>query len=96
MTTFHVDSDQVLTTASAAQATIERLMADTAGLNAQLTGLQGAWSGQASAAFQSAVAEWRAVQQSVEQTLAGVQQALGAAGSRYAEVEQANAALFVR
>ena len=63
---------------------------------AQLTGLQGSWSGQASSAFQAAVHDWRATQQHVEQSLAGLNQALGAAALHYGDVEAANARLFVR
>ncbi|MDR5699709.1 WXG100 family type VII secretion target [Agromyces aerolatus] len=96
MSTFQVDSDQLHTATQGAQATMERIRADVGGLMAQLTGLQASWSGQASAAFQGAVAQWRATQLQVEQSLESLNQALGVSASQYLEVEQANARLFAR
>ena len=42
------------------------------------------------------MADWRATQQQVEQSLAELNQALGIAATQYAEAEQANARLFLR
>lgn len=96
MSAFQVDAEQVQQTATAAMATASRISADTAGLLAQLTGLQSSWSGSAALAFQDTLNQWRATQQVVEQSLASIQQALAAAASQYAEVEQANLRLFSR
>jgi early secretory antigenic target protein ESAT-6 len=96
MSTFQVDSEQLQSTTQSARATMERIRADVGGLMAQLTGLQSSWSGQASTAFQAAAAQWRATQLQVEQSLEGLNQALGVSASQYLEVEQANARLFVR
>ena len=96
MTRYQVDSEQVQMATQGAQGTIERIRSEVASLLAQLTGLQGSWSGQAATAFQGAVADWRVTQQHVEESLAGLSQALGAAAMHYADVEQANARLFVR
>lgn len=94
MTSYQVDSEQLHAATQGAQATMERIRADVGGLMAQLTGLQGSWTGQAAAAFQSAAAEWRATQAHVEQALDGLNRALGLSASQYLEVEQANARLF--
>lgn len=96
MTMFQVDSEHVAQTAESARATADRLSADTVALTTLLTGLQSSWTGTASSAFQTALADWRSTQQVVEQSLAGIQQALVAAGVQYADVEQANARLFAR
>ena len=96
MTRYQVDSEQVQMATQSAHGTIERIRSEVASLLAQLTGLQGSWSGQASTAFQAAVADWRATQQHVEESLAGLNHALGAAAIHYADVEQSNARLFVR
>ncbi|WP_353816400.1 WXG100 family type VII secretion target [Agromyces sp. SYSU T00266] len=96
MTRYQVDSEQVHAATQSMQGTIGRIQSEVGALLAQLTGLQGSWSGQASAAFQAAVADWRLTQQHVEQSLAGLNQALGAAAMHYADAEQANARLFVR
>ncbi|GAA2045806.1 WXG100 family type VII secretion target [Agromyces tropicus] len=96
MTRYQVDSEQVQAATQGVQATIGRIQSEVAALLAQLAGLQGSWTGQASTAFQSAVADWRVTQQHVEQSLAALNQALGAAAAHYADAEQANARLFVR
>jgi early secretory antigenic target protein ESAT-6 len=96
MTQFQVDSDALISTTATARATMSRIQAEVAALLGQLTGLEGSWTGQASAQFQAAVAAWRSTQQHVEQSAEVLNQALGQAGQQYAEVEQANARLFVR
>ena len=70
--------------------------AEVQALLGQLTSLEGSWSGQASVAFQAVVADWRATQQRVEESLVGITTALGSAGQQYAEIEQANVRLFGR
>lgn len=94
MSTFQVDASQVLSIAHSAAATAGRISSDTAGLLAQLTGLQSSWSGAAALAFQDTVTQWRTTQQVVEQSLANIHQALAAAATQYSEVEQANLRLF--
>lgn len=96
MTRYQVDSEQVAAATQSVQGTIGRIQSEVASLLGQLNGLQGSWSGQASVAFQAAVADWRGTQLQVEQSLAGLSQALGAAATHYAEAELANARLFLR
>jgi WXG100 family type VII secretion target len=96
MTSYQVDSAQLQSATQGAQATMERIRGDVGALMAQLTGLQGSWSGQAAAAFQAAAAQWRSTQQQVEQSLESLNQALGVSAAQYLEVEQANARLFTR
>jgi len=96
MTSYQVDSEALVSAANATRGTIGRIEADVIGLHGQLVGIEAVWSGQASAAFQGAVANWKSVQQQVEECLAGLNQALGLAGQQYAEIEQANTRLFAR
>ena len=96
MTRYQVDSEQVQLATQSAQGTIGRIRSEVASLLAQLTGLQGSWTGQAASAFQAAVEDWRLTQQHVEESLSSLSQALGAAGMHYADAEQANARLFLR
>ncbi|MDH6237836.1 WXG100 family type VII secretion target [Cryobacterium sp. CG_9.6] len=96
MTSYQVDSDALITLASATRGTISRIEADVVGLHGQLVGVEAVWSGSASSAFQVAVAHWKAVQLQVEQSLADITAALGMAGQQYGEIEQANMALFTR
>ncbi|HWU46077.1 MAG TPA: WXG100 family type VII secretion target [Humibacter sp.] len=95
MTAYQVDSDAVLSATSAVRASMSRIQAEVAGLNGQLVGLQGSWSGQAATAFQGVISQWRGTQQRVEESLAAIGQALGVAGEQYAEIETANARLFL-
>jgi WXG100 family type VII secretion target len=96
VTRFQVDSDEVLSATSAARASIARISAEVNGLLAQLTSLQGSWSGQAAMAFQGIVAEWRGTQQRVEESMASINAALGRAADQYAQIEAANTRLFSR
>jgi early secretory antigenic target protein ESAT-6 len=96
MTTYQVDSDAVLTATGAVRNSIVRIQSEVAGLHSQLTNLQGSWSGNAATAFQSVVTDWRATQQRVEESLAGINQALSHAGQQYADIEAANTRLFLR
>lgn len=94
MAVFSVDSDAVLATTAAVRSTIDRLHSETQSMMTQLTQLQGTWTGSAAVAFQTVVDQWRATQRQVEDSLAGINAALSAAGRQYAEAEQATTSLF--
>ncbi|KGJ80826.1 type VII secretion protein [Cryobacterium roopkundense] len=96
MTSYQVDSEAVLAATGTMRGTIGRIEAEVAGLHSQLLNLEGSWTGQASIAFQGAVADWKAMQQRLEESLASLNQALAAAGQQYADIEQANTRLFAR
>ena len=94
MTTFQVDSDAVLGATGSIQASMERLSSESSSMLGQLVNLQGSWTGSASSAFQSVVAEWRATQQRVEESLGTIGHALGTVAQQYAEAELSNTGLF--
>jgi len=96
MTRYQVDSEAVFTATGAVRSTIARIQSEVGGLDAQLTNLQSSWTGQAATAFAGVIAEWRATQRRVEETLGSINQALTHAGQQYADIEAANARLFVR
>ncbi|GAA1837746.1 WXG100 family type VII secretion target [Agromyces salentinus] len=96
MSSYHVDAAQVAAATQTVKGTIGRIQSEVASLLGQLTGLQSSWSGQAATAFQGAVADWRETHLRVEQSLDGLNLALGQAATQYAEAEQANARLFLR
>jgi 6 kDa early secretory antigenic target len=91
---FSVDSDAVLTTTASMRGTIERLEAESSALLAQLTTLQGSWTGAASSAFHGTAENWRAMHLQLTASLADIGQALAVAGRQYAEVEQSSTSLF--
>ncbi|MDQ1531578.1 MAG: hypothetical protein QOE37_1683 [Microbacteriaceae bacterium] len=95
MTRYTVDSDAVAAAASAITGTVARLQGEAGSLHSQLEQLQGTWTGQAAQAFQAIVQQWRTTQTNLEQVLASIDRALRQAGEQYAEIELANARLFV-
>jgi early secretory antigenic target protein ESAT-6 len=94
MPRFTVDSEAVFAAQSAVAATIPRVQGDVAALLANLHALQDSWGGTAATAFQGIVADWQATQQRVEESLVAINEALGAAGRQYLDVEEANVRLF--
>ena len=95
MTQYQVDSEAVLNTTGAVRSSMGRIQGEVNGLLGQLVSLQGSWSGQAATAFQGVVSEWRGTQQRVEEALESINLALGHAGQQYADIEAANARLFL-
>lgn len=94
MAVFSVDSDAVLATTAAVRGTIDRLQGETHAMLTQLTHLQATWTGSASSAFTNVIDQWRATQRQVEDSLAGINTALAAAGRQYADAEQSTMSLF--
>ncbi|MGO3885158.1 MAG: WXG100 family type VII secretion target [Mycetocola sp.] len=91
---FQVDSDQVMTSTASMNATIGTIRAEVSRLYGQLSALEGSWTGQAATAFTTLLGQWRSTQLTVEQNLETISTALGRAGQRYAEIEEANAQMF--
>ena len=89
-----VDSEVLDATSAEDRGTVDRLQSDINRMQSGLQSLSESWQGQASANFQSLVAEWRGTQAKVEESLASISQALGYASVQYAETEAANVALF--
>jgi len=96
MTRYQVDSDAVTAATGTVRGAMSRIQGEVSGLHGQLVALQGAWTGQASAGFQTAVNDWKLTQQRVEESLAMLGAALDQAGRQYADVEAQNARLFLR
>lgn len=93
-TQFQVDTDRI----AGASADVARISADiestVAAMMARLTALQDAWQGSASAGFQGVMTQWQGTQARVRESLDAINQMLAQAGTRYADTEQANTALF--
>ncbi|UWF77046.1 MULTISPECIES: WXG100 family type VII secretion target [Microbacterium] len=94
MTVFTVDTDAVDAAHGAVLGTMSRLQTESGTLMSQLTQLQSAWTGPASAAFQECSEQWRAAQLHVEQVLGSIGGALATAAMQYAEADQYSASLF--
>lgn len=96
MTRYQIDSDAVAAATATVQAAMGRIQSEVSGLHARLVDLQGSWTGQAATAFQGVIADWRATQARVEESLGGIAAALGHAARQYDEIEQHNLRLFTR
>ncbi|MGF3056857.1 WXG100 family type VII secretion target [Microbacterium sp. YY-01] len=94
MAVFTVDTEAVLTTTASVRATADRLQAEAAAMMAQLSQLQGSWTGSAATAFQTCTEQWRGAQAHVEQALGSISLALGNAATQYSEAETFSANLF--
>ena len=82
MTTFHIDSSAVSSTAATARAQIARIQTDIAALHTSLTGLQSSWTGPAATAFQGVVSRWRQTQTRLEADLTALNDALARANGQ--------------
>ncbi|RKE60499.1 WXG100 family type VII secretion target [Microbacterium sp. AG238] len=94
MAIFSIDSDAVASATAAIRATSARLETDTGAMMAQLTRLQGSWTGGAALAFHAVAERWRAAQREVEAALGDIGSALDAAGQQYLQAEAAAAGMF--
>jgi WXG100 family type VII secretion target len=56
--------------------------------------VQSEWTGQASAAFENAMVEWRTAAGNIQMAAANIGRATQAAGGNYAETEAANTSMF--
>jgi 6 kDa early secretory antigenic target len=91
---FQVDTEQI----QAASGDIARISgeidAQVTAMMGRLNGLQGAWTGTASARFQALVAEWQGTQRQVRASLDSIGVVLAAAGAQYAETEAQTLRMF--
>jgi len=91
---FQVDTEQI----QAASGDIARISgeidAQVTAMMGRLNGLQGAWTGSASARFQALVAEWQGTQRQVRASLDSIGGVLAAAGAQYAETEAQTLRMF--
>ncbi|MET1051529.1 MAG: WXG100 family type VII secretion target [Mycetocola sp.] len=94
MTRYQVDSDIVMGTTGSVRARIETIQGEVNAMMTQLTELQSSWTGEASAAFQGVIADWRVTQRRVEESAVHINTALERAGAQYQEIERSNADLF--
>jgi early secretory antigenic target protein ESAT-6 len=96
MSRFEVDSARVAETSTAVRGSIVSITGEVDRMMRHLMDLQGSWKGQAADQFQYVVNDWRGTQERVRQSLEQINNALQAAGSSYAEVEEHNLRMFGR
>jgi WXG100 family type VII secretion target len=93
---FQVNYETLGTVSAAARGSISAIQSEIGVLNGHVTELASVWTGGAASAFTGAIEQWRAAQRVVEEALEALSHSLATAGQNYAEVEQANTALFNR
>lgn len=94
MVSYSVDSDQLQSAVTVAQGSIDAVRGASAQLTGGLSGVQSAWSGQASTAFIDAVDRWRAIQAQVEESAAELNRALSTAAEQYGSTESSILRMF--
>ncbi|MFI5085358.1 MAG: WXG100 family type VII secretion target [Actinomycetales bacterium] len=94
MVQFHVDSDDLAVKSLAVRSSIGQIRSEVAAMQNNLAELQDTWTGSASAGFQALMADWRATQLRVEESLEGINTALSSAAMAYADAEERNTRLF--
>ena len=95
MSTFSTNTVEMRNKGLAVQGTIERLRAEVNAMQSGLRELEATWQGAAAGSFQAVVADWRATQLRVEESLAAINTALARATQHYEDAEQANTAMFI-
>ena len=93
--TFQVDTERIRSASGDIASISAEIESLTATMLSKLTALQDAWTGSAANRFQGVVQEWRGTQQQVRTSLDSIGQALGQAGTHYAEAEAANERMFL-
>lgn len=94
MSSFSANTDDMRGRAQAVQGTIERLRTEVNTMQSSLRDLESSWHGAAATNFQAVVADWRATQMKVEESLTAINTALSHASQQYEEAEAANARMF--
>ncbi|PJI93995.1 WXG100 family type VII secretion target [Luteimicrobium subarcticum] len=94
MSRFEVDSAQVALASSKVSGTVTSIRSEVAAMRHHLTELQTVWQGAAATSCAALVDDWHAVQARVEESLDGIQRALGVAAQTYEDAETRAAGLF--
>ncbi len=84
---FQVDTDRIQAAAGDISRIASEIDGQVAAMMGRLQGLQDAWTGSASARFQSLVVEWQGTQRHVRSALDSIGHVLAVAGAQYAETE---------
>jgi WXG100 family type VII secretion target len=84
---FHVDTERIQAAAGDISRIAGEIDGQVAAMMGRLQSLQDAWTGSASARFQSLVGEWQGTQRQVRAALDSIGGVLAAAGAQYDETE---------
>ncbi len=94
MPQYQVDSERIQASSAAVCTSITAIRQSVVQMYGNLNALQDAWRGGAATQFNAIVAQWRAAQHQMEQSLEYIQKELTQASSVYADAEAQAARLF--
>lgn len=96
MARFEVDSAEIARASGNARTSGAVIRNEVAAMMGHLSSLQDSWRGSASSAFAAVLADWRATQQQVEQSLDALALCLDAGSRQYEEAESSALRMFAR
>ncbi|HLV54947.1 MAG TPA: WXG100 family type VII secretion target [Actinotalea caeni] len=96
MARFEVDSAEILRASGNAKTSAAAIRGEVGAMMGHLATLQDSWRGGASSAFTAVLAEWRATQQQVEQSLESIALCLDAGSREYEDAETSALRMFSR
>lgn len=94
MSSYQVDSEQIMSSSAAVQSSIDAIRDSVNSMYSNLRGLEGIWTGSAATQFSQVSEQWRNAQVQMEQSLEAIQHALSQASSVYADAENQATMLF--
>ena len=96
MARFEVDSAEIARASGSTKASAQAIRSEVSAMMSHLSTLQDSWRGGASSAFTVVLAEWRATQQQVEQSLDGIALCLDSGSRQYEDAEASALRMFAR
>ncbi len=96
MARFEVDSAEILRASGNAKTSAAAIRGEVGAMMGHLATLHDSWRGGASSAFTAVLAEWRATQQQVEQSLESIALCLDAGSREYEDAETSALRMFSR
>lgn len=94
MPVFSVDTQAVYDTATRVRARVETIQAEVDAMAGDISALESAWTGGASAAMSACAADWQLTQLQVQTSLSSISAALDQAALSYDDAESANTTRF--
>ncbi|MFT8593679.1 MAG: WXG100 family type VII secretion target [Bifidobacterium sp.] len=95
MPNYQVDSERIRSSSAAVSSSIATIRDAVSGMYANISNLQGVWTGSAASQFNAVADQWRSTQQQVEVSLEAIQNALARASTLYEDAEVQASRLFM-
>ncbi|TCD53622.1 WXG100 family type VII secretion target [Alloscardovia theropitheci] len=96
MPQYHVDSERISNASIAINNTADQIRSAVTVMYSQLSELEGSWQGTSANQFSTVITDWRNAQNSIENSLQSIQQALSQAAVLYSDAETQAGQLFMQ